>query len=189
MSSDTRRDWEYELREDDTVPSFEKLETFIQKRVWALRATEATSFDKDGTASRKAQEKPMTSRSHSRLLTTFSPSGLCGVCGGAHYIGHCSDFKNMDPPQRRRTITQLKLRFNCMRSDHVVRNCPSSVKCHNCKSSHHTLLHQATNSKRSSSGSQPGPRQKRRFERNNHRFRTTSIHLHHHDSRCLALLK
>ncbi|XP_051157988.1 uncharacterized protein LOC127279591 [Leptopilina boulardi] len=131
MDSRTRRDWEQELRGEDKIPTYDEVESFLQRKVWALKTTESSKGEHGA-----------------RVMAVSTSKGTCSLCGDQHYLGHCADLKTQYPEQRKKVVTQLKLCFNCLRSGHMVRECLSKSRCQECKAPHHTLLHQPTTLKR-----------------------------------------
>lgn len=70
----------------------------------------------------------------------------CVVCGQAHRIWNCSQFKEMAIPRRWEIIKQHKLCISCLGAGHVAAKCKKHFKCRVscCDRSHHTLLHNST---------------------------------------------
>ncbi|XP_077972226.1 uncharacterized protein LOC144427227 [Styela clava] len=61
-----------------------------------------------------------------------------------HPLYRCATFKQYDLQHRRDFIRENNLCFNCMRSGHIVKECPSQKRCQadGCTRKHHTLLQQ-----------------------------------------------
>lgn len=66
----------------------------------------------------------------------------CVVCQQLHLIYSCDEFKKPEINARIQIAKDLKLCLNCLRKNHISRDCKSSL----CNKRHHTLLHLANNS-------------------------------------------
>nr|XP_039256358.1 uncharacterized protein LOC120333073 [Styela clava] len=67
----------------------------------------------------------------------------CLLCDGPHRLWKCESFIKKSVPDRAKFIQSKALCFNCFRTKHVARNCPSDNRCkiENCGKLHHSLLH------------------------------------------------
>nr|XP_039272262.1 uncharacterized protein LOC120346563 [Styela clava] len=67
----------------------------------------------------------------------------CLLCDGLHRLWKCESFIKKSVPDRAKFIQSKALCFNCFRTKHVARNCPSDNRCkiENCGKLHHSLLH------------------------------------------------
>ncbi|XP_066261326.1 uncharacterized protein [Euwallacea similis] len=72
------------------------------------------------------------------LLTTTMNS--CPKCKGNHPIYMCKKFREREVQERIERIKELKLCFNCLRSDHQSKPCLAGT-CKKCSRRHNTLLH------------------------------------------------
>ncbi|KAG7300389.1 hypothetical protein JYU34_015993 [Plutella xylostella] len=70
----------------------------------------------------------------------------CPRCNKQHGLYNCSEFLNMTPNERRRTVVQLGICNNCLFSHHG-KECTSKQKCKQCNRPHNTLLHEAMDSR------------------------------------------
>ncbi|KAG6438656.1 hypothetical protein O3G_MSEX000121, partial [Manduca sexta] len=83
---------------------------------------------------------------HARKSTPQVLSGYgvkCPMCKqGDHVLYQCKTFINMPHDLKLKTISDLNICKNCL-FDHNGKNCFSTKRCLNCKSKHHTVLHDA----------------------------------------------
>ncbi|KYN14926.1 hypothetical protein ALC57_12866 [Trachymyrmex cornetzi] len=64
----------------------------------------------------------------------------CPVCKKEHKVYFCDSFKNLSVQSRVAEARKLKLCLNCLNTNHLVRDCRSSM-CRYCGNKHHSLLH------------------------------------------------
>ncbi|KAJ3655228.1 hypothetical protein Zmor_014364 [Zophobas morio] len=69
----------------------------------------------------------------------------CFICSQMHNIFNCTTFLSLTPNDRVEQIKKMNRCFNCLRSNHVAKNCYISRRCKQCHKKHHTLLHAETN--------------------------------------------
>ena len=82
---------------------------------------------------------PITSHAASATPTS---SGTCPLCKNeSHLLFACNKFKRLSHERRTATVKTNGLCLNCLRSEHLSRNCKSLHKCRECQRPHHTLLH------------------------------------------------
>lgn len=136
-----------------TIPNFDTLVTFVQKRVKILENVQGV--DKTETRSNKSQKSTapkfaFTAASNAAHKTKGVSSDLsksnkakhCIICNrGEHFLYHCSEFKTYSVPRRREYVRTNKLCFSCLSSTHMVDTCKSKYLCGKCQQRHHTLLH------------------------------------------------
>ena len=80
--------------------------------------------------------------------TTRTSNTSCPLCKSdgrvsSHPIYACSTFKNMTIPTRKVWVTKLRLCFNCLKANHVVRDCRTGALCtaEGCRAKHSSWLH------------------------------------------------
>ncbi|KAJ3646310.1 hypothetical protein Zmor_023902 [Zophobas morio] len=69
----------------------------------------------------------------------------CFICSQMHNIFNCTNFLSLMPNDRVEQVKKMNRCFNCLRSNHVAKNCYISRRCKQCHKKHHTLLHAETN--------------------------------------------
>ena len=69
------------------------------------------------------------------------------LCKNNHRLMDCPSFKNKSIFERRHSVKENKLCFNCLSKTHIVKDCKSSFICReqNCDKEHHTLLYEPPN--------------------------------------------
>ena len=68
--------------------------------------------------------------------TNFVPK--CYMCSGDHFTHSCSKYSSVS--EKRNRVNELKLCFNCLKTNHVAKKCQNAGRCRNCNSKHHTTL-------------------------------------------------
>lgn len=155
MDPITRRDWENQLGDNDTIATFPDIKAFLQQRISALKATEALIPHREITSSKRSSRNDHPNYPSKLKLLATSTDQNCAACQNQHYIGHCPEWKKSNSLNRPQTAAKLKLCFNCLHSNHNYNNCPSRSRCRICEASHHTTLHDAMVRKRSNSEKAP----------------------------------
>ncbi|KAJ8973141.1 hypothetical protein NQ317_001877 [Molorchus minor] len=130
----TYREWE-ETKSRDKLPTLEEFQKFLKIRAELLESLEISKGEKHGSSRLKVSNPH--NKSHHTFVTT---SQLCSFCKGGHYINNCSNFLKLGVYQRFEQAKRLKLCLNCLRLNHVSKDC-NSGSCKKCNGRHHTLLH------------------------------------------------
>ena len=100
-------------------------------------------FEKELTVRERANSQP-TRRSHSStstpaMVATVSGSiPMCVYCQQNHSPTDC--VKVSDVESRKRALRNNGRCFNCLRKNHLSRNCRSSSKCATCQGRHHASI-------------------------------------------------
>jgi len=135
LDNDSRRQWELQSP-NKTYPKFKDLKIFIEQRCRALEATSSKSNVHNSSSRSNKLSTQSTSSHHSSSST---PS--CSSCGSSHFIYHCPAFLRLDVKDKKNSIKQLRLCYNCLRPNHSAQQCPSKSSCRKCNGRHHTLVH------------------------------------------------
>ncbi|CAI6342683.1 unnamed protein product [Macrosiphum euphorbiae] len=147
MDSATVAEWQLHYNKKD-LPSFTEIESFLFNRIAAYEAGEMNSH-KGG--SNPVPAKLIPSSFNKQKLSKFNDKKIlfakyneskpkCISCNSEHYLFQCMKFKNLSVEERRDVVFKNRCCFNCLRSDHQVRQCRSS-SCTQCGKRHNTLLH------------------------------------------------
>ena len=141
----TRKDWEKSGAARGQLSSLSDYFEFLQNQIQALKSGELTRAKHTTKMTSRPSEPRMKARlsSYSTMVSSEGSSGHCPACPGRHPIIRCPQFLNVGASQRRRTVLQLRLCFNCLKPDHTVRVCSSAYSCKKCQGRHHTFLHDA----------------------------------------------
>lgn len=123
----TAREWQ-EQKPKNELATLEEFKLFIKSKAELLETLEATSKE---SKSNKFQVKGL----HSVVKQQF-----CPVCKNSHLIVNCESFLKLSEYERYDKARRLKLCLNCLRSNHMSKECSSS-SCRKCSGRHHTLLH------------------------------------------------
>lgn len=95
-----------------------------------------------GQASAKSHLATPEPTIDNNALSASRPSELCSLCGSAHYIAACPDYRGKIIEQRHEFVQQKNLCVNCL-GPHQVRNCQSANRCRTCGNPHRTTLHRS----------------------------------------------
>ncbi|XP_046604982.1 uncharacterized protein LOC124297718 [Neodiprion virginianus] len=156
LDPETRGKWQEELERLDTatidhrtrMPTYTTLINFLNSRCRTLKSMEGPK----STLKPSARHPPGPSFEPRKVAypvkypnaRTFVTKGSesCGYCQSDHYTGHCEGLLALQPSARRDLVAKAGLCFNCLRSNHTARFCPSRLACSVCGALHHTSLHE-----------------------------------------------
>ncbi|XP_055856663.1 uncharacterized protein LOC129919682 [Episyrphus balteatus] len=149
LDAETHRQWELSFTED-TVPKFDDLVTFLEKRCRSLDAID--SYQKPAafkaTPQRGKPNKPFSSllassaaQEQNQNTPAKSSADSCSVCSSNHKIFACDKFRAFDVKKRIGFVKDNKLCTNCLGSGHLDEKCRSANTCRTCRIRHHSLLH------------------------------------------------
>ncbi|XP_058448970.1 uncharacterized protein LOC131428928 [Malaya genurostris] len=137
-------------------PNFTCLIDFLQRRTRVLESIsvnhhQSTSTTSNSDAASTNHFRRQTQFRLSSCASTTSTSFKCSACNQTHSLARCSKFNSMSISDRQQFVNSKRLCRNCLRGDHLVRQCPCELNCKKCNHRHHTLLHtgQFTGSKNS----------------------------------------
>lgn len=152
LDSDSVKAWEHHLGSVKEPPTWNQFSEFLITRLLSLQAFEKSRTGKSGTSSNqnsfKSHFQGKVKEKHSN-----KPSS-CTLCSSNHYITSCPQYTAKSPSQRRETLKQYNLCFNCLGS-HRVANCRITKRCLKCGHKHHTTIHQKEAAQSTSSDTTP----------------------------------
>ena len=116
------------------------LKSEIQAREYCAFSVASSHSDKSekDQNNKKQTNRPFTA---SALLTesqSQSKKGKCAFCDGEHFASKCTVIS--DVKARKAFVREKRKCFNCLRDNHISKNCKSVNRCHNCKGHHHTAI-------------------------------------------------
>ena len=88
--------------------------------------------------------KKVNTQHMSNVSRSHVPSPIkCWLCHNNHRLQECEQFLSKSPTERKETIIELKLCWNCLSKTHFTRDCSSKNHCRegSCTRRHHTVLH------------------------------------------------
>ncbi|XP_058978855.1 uncharacterized protein LOC131802550 [Musca domestica] len=158
-------EFENSLSDCKQIPKWEQFDAFLTNK---FKTLESVGNIKPST-SKFAQQKP-TNNHTPRFLKTFQtnvskntnnfggrPTNVilpqqnkpkntqtCQVCKSNHFIRDCSEFLKKSVNDRIHIVKTSHLCYNCLSSNHGVKDCKSRFGCRICTMKHNTLLHKGT---------------------------------------------
>ncbi|XP_055614812.1 uncharacterized protein LOC129761130 [Toxorhynchites rutilus septentrionalis] len=142
LHDDSLKAWEdYASTVED--PNYSCLIDFLQRRI---RVLESISVNHHPTSSitNTQQQNHKRFNNHQRVLSypfTASSNGKCPACGQQHPLLKCQKFHRLTVIERLKVVNTKRLCNNCLRADHIARDCSSNYNCKHCNRRHHSLLH------------------------------------------------
>ncbi|XP_065085954.1 uncharacterized protein LOC135707972 [Ochlerotatus camptorhynchus] len=141
LPDDTLKAWE-DHASINNQPDYGCLIEFLQRRMRVLESIlvnhhQPTSFPSGSTSAPKRQ-------SHLRLssyASTSSSANKCPACNQEHPLMKCLKFNRFSVSERLQLVSNKHLCHNCLKGDHIARNCPSNFNCKRCNKRHHSMLH------------------------------------------------
>jgi hypothetical protein len=124
-----QREWEKSL-EGDSVPRLKQLVELLTKQ---CRLMESMAINKIHINSKS---KASVKTTHITINTS-----KCPLCENQHKLNACPSFLSLSIEDRIKQARTHKLCLNCLRENHVAKNCFSKSCCRECNKRHHSLLH------------------------------------------------
>ncbi|XP_062542425.1 uncharacterized protein LOC134210390 [Armigeres subalbatus] len=124
-------------------PNYRCLVEFLQRRI---RVLESISVNHHSSNSSTTVQPSNVKRFHnhqrmSSYSSTSAYNGKCPACGQQHSLLKCQQFHRSSISERLRVVNAKRLCLNCLRADHIARDCSSNFNCKHCSRRHHSLLH------------------------------------------------
>lgn len=143
----TKREWEESIISNE-LPTMERFYEFLAQRCQLLEALQAdhqTSkvFNKMSGSDNENLNKSRFNKntlSGTRSFVTSGSTFLCFLCKEPHSLFRCNQFLELPIKSRMSQVKQLKLCWNCLRSNHTSQECKASG-CKFCGKKHNSLLH------------------------------------------------
>ena len=107
------------------------LETFEQELIARERATSVVQQP-------NRRVRPPGPQPTSAFVSTPTGSPDCVFCGQSHASTTCQVVPTVDG--RKKTLRSAGRCYNCLRKNHLSRNCRSTSKCRRCNGRHHTSI-------------------------------------------------
>ena len=84
-------------------------------------------------------------------------SGNCPRCDASHKLEDCEIFRALDTATRRKFCKNQGLCYRCLSPGHMAARCASTIKCSECDTPHHPLLHSTDNGGKAPKETTPNP--------------------------------
>jgi hypothetical protein len=143
LDPESRRQWELNVATNsasDALPTFQQFKEFLTSRYRALEFIEPKSAGRPSTAYGKAFSSSNYNKPNV-LHVASAPTLACEYCSGPHKLCFCKQFASEDFVKRHEFVTNNRMCYNCLGSNHSVRFCQKTTSCRICKRKHHSLLH------------------------------------------------
>ncbi|XP_065093419.1 uncharacterized protein LOC135714077 [Ochlerotatus camptorhynchus] len=144
LHDDTLKAWEVHASTVEN-PDYPCLIDFLQRRV---RVLESISVNHHAPPSVPSSSHHGAKRQQQFRLTSCASTtkvGVkCPVCSQEHYISRCQKFLGLSVAQRQQLSMKKRLCHNCLKGEHIAKNCSSDFNCKHCNRRHHSLLHAGT---------------------------------------------
>ncbi|XP_062715303.1 uncharacterized protein LOC134291506 [Aedes albopictus] len=137
----TKKLWESTIKRGE-LPNYEDTIQFLKDRVSVLERCRDTAEE---AKTQRTSVKPATRKqAFPNANAATAPSSAdqrCTICDESHVTYKCSVFNGLSVSDRLAKVKQKNVCYNCLRSGHSVKSCPSKKSCSKCNKRHHTLLH------------------------------------------------
>lgn len=145
----TRREWEQAQIEGD-YPTIEEFLLFFKRRCELLEAIQTSNVPTNSNPRENNKFNVKSPRDGYQSHSTHNYHATeteqrCIFCEQCHIIYNCPKFLNLSVQNRIGEVKKLRLCFNCLRNNHVIKDC-RAISCRKCSKKHHTLLHIESNS-------------------------------------------
>ena len=102
--------------------------------------TNATPYHNQNRGSKPRQNQQPSHYANDRPTSTLA----CYLCQGPHTMFYCATFGGLTVPERKEKVVALKLCLNCLKPNHMAKECNSSFRCRvqGCGLKHNSLLHE-----------------------------------------------
>lgn len=142
LDPESRRQWELNMATNltsDDLPTFTQFKEYLTTRYRALEFLELKGNNKLPSA---YVRPPLNCSNKPHVLhVTKTPTIACEYCSEPHKLCFCRKFINDDYKKRHEFVTNSRLCYNCLGSNHSVKFCQKATKCRICQRRHHSLLH------------------------------------------------
>lgn len=130
-------------------PTVDEITDFLRLRARALFNSQSNdkkdckeqrkrpSYDKELNHQNKRAKSSYQSNANDKEKKT--DSGQCKFCTEKHWLNQCKQFRKLKLNERKSTVRELKVCFNCFGSSHQVKDCTWRA-CSHCQKMHHVLL-------------------------------------------------
>ena len=159
LDSQSRKAWVLTQLGID-LQTIQQMTDFLSERCCALESSSAklksvllaetktiNSANKGSNARRgygHTQSGPERGQAYGAKVTE---TNICQICQGNHKVQNCQEITSLDVAARVDLVKQKKLCFICLRSSHMINQCPSKWVCRTWRGKHHSLIHRERLSK------------------------------------------
>lgn len=142
LDPESRRHWELNVATNsasDELPTFAQFKEFLTSRYRALEFIEPRT---SRAPSAYVKSSGWSGASKPNVLHVMdAPTLACEFCAEPHKLCFCKKFASENYAKRHEFVTNNRICYNCLGSNHSVRFCQKATTCRICKRKHHSLLH------------------------------------------------
>lgn len=138
----SRELWDEHISGSPKSPSFDKLKTFLQRRLQTLERRLPAKEAKTKAASSKTSAFKNETKSHmaqKKKPSKNTAKTRCSLCKNDHFLMFCEGFQSKTAKGRKDHVSYSSLCINCF-GKHKAQECMSQKSCTVCGERHHTLL-------------------------------------------------
>lgn len=143
LDDTTKKLWESTVKKGE-LPTYEATINFLKERVSVLERCESSAQEESAKIQFKQAPPKAYKQGHPKAnaaTTTTQPDIRCDFCQRSHPSFKCPEYTALSVSQRFNLVKERNVCFNCLRSGHPVKRCPSTKLCAKCQRKHHTSLH------------------------------------------------
>lgn len=151
LDTDTFTDYKESRSSPRSLPVFDDLMSFIEKKFMALEPIQRKAKESSPPVKQPVQQhqkynytnynqRKSFPRNYQAVATSYKQK--CLMCDLDHELYQCKRFLNQPTEAIMKTIAKLQVCQNCLYK-HIDTICPSSKKCKKCSGDHNTIIHDA----------------------------------------------
>ncbi|XP_062542527.1 uncharacterized protein LOC134210502 [Armigeres subalbatus] len=140
LPDDTLKAWE-EYASTSSNPNYDCLIEFLQRRMRVLESILVNHHQPASVPNVSSHSSKRAPNFRVSCASTSNSACKCPACNQDHPLMKCARFNQQSHSERLRFVSSKHLCHNCLKSDHIARNCSSTYSCKHCRKRHHTMLH------------------------------------------------
>lgn len=136
----TRKEWEQSLKASTSIPTMAEMLIFLETTFRTLESIEEEAVSTTPHAINRETRRKPTKFVRAHTISTVNDDN-CPCCHKRHPLYKCFRFTNLPSTEKKNFVNQHRLCRNCLNSGHMQFACKHTTRCHICRESHHTILH------------------------------------------------
>ncbi|XP_059224869.1 uncharacterized protein LOC131997670 [Stomoxys calcitrans] len=155
-------EFENSLEDCKILPKWEEFNKFLSHKFKTLESVSniKSTYSKHSNRQENFRKDKYVNSFHTNTLQNIKSSGVknnynqsqssmtrnqngqsCQICKATHFIRDCPKFIKKNINDRIHIVKISHLCYNCLSSNHGVKECKSKFTCRECNLRHHTMLH------------------------------------------------